>query len=307
MILVCGRTADPVTRFFCTRLDQLRTDYRLLDLSGYPTAHQIAYYRERNRGFGTISGPGWSLLTGDLTGVFVRNLEPDNSASGSPETRAQRVALEAEKDLGLDSIWAALDCPVANPPTSLWSNHSKPYQTLFIRGGRLQIPKTLITNDEAEAKRFYEAAKGRVIYKSMGARSTGTHRFSIKNVHGSGSVSSGNAPLQLQEEVPGVDIRLHVVRDRVFATKVYCPETDYRLVDPKSVRLEATTVPTSIAAECIRITNEFGLLFSGIDLRETPDGRYFFFEVNTVPGFAFYEERTGQQISAALSDVLTGR
>jgi hypothetical protein len=140
-----------------------------LDLSSYPTAHQIAYYRERNKVFGTISGPGWSLLTGDLTGVFVRNLEPDNSASGSPETRAQRVALQAEKDLGLDSIWAALDCPVANPPTSLWSNHSKPYQTLFSRGGRLQIPKTLITNDEAEAKRFHEAAKGRVIYKSMGA------------------------------------------------------------------------------------------------------------------------------------------
>jgi glutathione synthase/RimK-type ligase-like ATP-grasp enzyme len=304
MILVCGRTADPVIRFFCARLDQLQTDYRLLELSSYPIAHQIVCYRERNKVFGTIAGPGWSLLTGDLTGVFVRNLEPDAGEPGSPEARAQRVALEAEKDLGLDSIWAALDCPVANPPTSLWSNHSKPYQTLLIRGGRLQIPKTLITNDETKAKRFYEAAKGRVIYKSMGARSTGTHRLSIKNFHG--LVSSGNAPLQLQEEVPGVDIRLHVVRDRVFATKVYCREADYRLADPKSVRLEATTVPTSIAAECIRITNEFGLLLSGIDLRETPDGRYFFFEINTVPGFAFYEERTGQQISAALSDVLSG-
>jgi glutathione synthase/RimK-type ligase-like ATP-grasp enzyme len=304
MILVCGRIADPVTRFFCTRLDQLRTDYRLLDLSSYPRAYEIAYYRERNKVFGTISGPGWSLPTGELAGVFVRNLEPDDGASGSPETRGQRVAIEVEKDLGLDSIWAALDCPVANPPTSLWSNHSKPYQTLFIRGGGLQIPKTLITNNEAEAKRFYEAADGRVIYKSMGARSTGTHRLSIKDVHG--LVSSGNAPLQLQEEVPGVDIRLHVVRDRVFATKVYCGETDYRLAGPKSVRLEETRVPTSIAAECIRITNEFGLLLSGIDLRETPDGRYFFFEVNTVPGFAFYEERTGQQISAALSNILSG-
>jgi glutathione synthase/RimK-type ligase-like ATP-grasp enzyme len=305
MILVCGRIADPVTCFFCTRLDQLRTDYRLLDLSSYPTAYQIVYYRECNKVFGTISGPGWSLLIGDLTGVFVRNLEPDNSTSASSETRAQRVALEAEKDLGLDSIWAALDCPVANPPSSLWSNHSKPYQTLFIRGGQLQIPKTLITSDEAEAERFYEAANGRVIYKSMGARSRGTHRFSLNKM--SELVSAGNAPLQLQEEVPGVDIRLHVVRDRVFATKVYCRETDYRLADSKSLRLETTTVPASIAAECIRITNEFGLLLSGIDLRETPDGRYFFFEVNTAPGFAFYEERTGQQISAALSDVLTDR
>jgi hypothetical protein len=305
MLLVCGRTSDPVIRFFCTRLDQLRTDYRLLDLSSYPRAYEIAYYRERNKVFGTISGPGWSLLTGELTGVFVRNLEPDDSASGSPETRAQRVALEAEKDLGLDSIWAALECPVANPPASLWSNHSKPYQTLFIRGGRFQIPKTLITNNEAEAKRFYEAAEGRVIYKSMGARSRGTHRFSLNKM--SELVSAENAPLQLQEEVTGVDIRLHVVRDQVFATKVCCPETDYRLADPKSLRLEATTVPASIAAECIRITNRFGLLLSGIDLRETRDGRYFFFEVNTVPGFAFYEERTGQPISAALSDVLTGR
>jgi len=305
MILVCGRATDPVTSFFCTRLDQLQTDYRLLDLSSYPSTYHVTCYREHNKVFGTISGPGWSLPTGDLTGVFVRNLEPDNSASGSSETRAHRVALEAEKDLGLESIWAGLDCPVANPPTSGWSNHSKPYQTLLIRGGLLQIPKILITNDQAEAKRFYEAAKGRVIYKSMGARSRGTHRFSLNKM--SDLVSAGKAPLQLQEEVTGVDIRLHVVRDQVFATKVYCEDTDYRLADPKSVRLEATTVPSSIANECIRIANKFGLLLSGIDLRETPDGRYFFFEANTVPGFAFYEERTGQQISAALSDLLTGR
>ena len=305
MILVCGRTADPVILFFCGRLDQMGAGYRFFDLNIYPRGYQVTQYREADKVFGSISGPGWSLATGDLTGVFVRNLEPDNDAAGNAQSPLLRAALQAEKDLGLESIWAGLKCPVVNRFTSGWSNQSKPYQTLRISGGLLHIPKTLITNSEAEAKRFYEAARGRVIYKSMAARSGGTHRLSLDKV--GGLISKGNAPLQLQEEITGVDIRVHVVGNEVFATKIYCQESDYRLVDPRSLRLEATTLPPMVAAECIRITSEFGLLLSGIDLRETSDGRYFFFEVNTVPGFAFYEERTGQAISAALLDVLAGR
>jgi D-alanine-D-alanine ligase-like ATP-grasp enzyme len=45
-------------------------------------------------------------------------------------------------------------------------------------------------------------------------------------------------------------------------------------------------------------------MFSGIDLKITPEGEVFCFEVNPSPGFNFYEVGTGQPISVALADLL---
>jgi len=41
-----------------------------------------------------------------------------------------------------------------------------------------------------------------------------------------------------------------------------------------------------------------------VDLRRTPDGRYFCFEANPTPAFAFYEQYTGQRIADKLIDAL---
>jgi glutathione synthase/RimK-type ligase-like ATP-grasp enzyme len=119
-------------------------------------------------------------------------------------------------------------------------------------------------------------------------------------------LATRDTPVQLQERIAGTDIRVHVVREQIFATAIRCQAIDYRRPGNEEIRLEAIELPTSIAAECMRITEQFGLVFSGVDLRETVEGRYYCFEVNPAPDFAFYEERTGQQISLALRDVLSG-
>ena len=48
----------------------------------------------------------------------------------------------------------------------------------------------------------------------------------------------------------------------------------------------------------------FDLLFAGIDLKETPEGEFYCFEVNPCPGFLYYERHTGQPISTALAELL---
>jgi glutathione synthase/RimK-type ligase-like ATP-grasp enzyme len=67
-------------------------------------------------------------------------------------------------------------------------------------------------------------------------------------------------------------------------------------------------LPAAVEAACLRAARDLDLLFAGIDLKQTPDGDYFCFEVNPCPGFIYYERRTRQPISAALADLLnTGR
>ena len=46
--------------------------------------------------------------------------------------------------------------------------------------------------------------------------------------------------------------------------------------------------------------------FAGIDLRITPDGETYCFEVNPSPAYSAFEEATGQPISLALARYLAG-
>jgi hypothetical protein len=303
MILVCGDEGDRVTRFFCKRLDALGAKYELFNLRCYPRAHQLTQYRGDSC-YGSISLPGGSVRTSELSGVFVRDQsrwEPRSASHSDPDIS---LALYAEKALGLESFWAELDCVVVNRFASNWSNQSKPYQTLIVRGGLFEIPKTLITNDPGVGRRFHEQVRGQVIYKSASGRSLGTKRVDQEIL--TDLLSTRDAPIQLQERVPGVDVRVHVVRDQIFATRIRSEAIDYRLDNSSRTRLDPCDLPATVASECIRITNQFGLLFCGIDLRETPEGKYYFFEANPAPDFAFYEEKTGQEISVALCDVLSG-
>jgi glutathione synthase/RimK-type ligase-like ATP-grasp enzyme len=59
-----------------------------------------------------------------------------------------------------------------------------------------------------------------------------------------------------------------------------------------------------VEAACLRLAHAFDLLFAGIDLKQTPEGEFFCFEVNPCPGFLYYERHTRQPISTALADLL---
>jgi D-alanine-D-alanine ligase-like ATP-grasp enzyme len=50
-----------------------------------------------------------------------------------------------------------------------------------------------------------------------------------------------------------------------------------------------------------------GLGLAGIDLRLDPDGQWWCFEVNTAPGFIWFEDHTGLPIAAAVARALARR
>lgn len=68
--------------------------------------------------------------------------------------------------------------------------------------------------------------------------------------------------------------------------------------------MEAIKLPDQLAAACLRISSDLGLLHAGIDLKETPGGEWYCLEVNPCPGFIYYERNTGQPISLALAELL---
>jgi D-alanine-D-alanine ligase-like ATP-grasp enzyme len=55
---------------------------------------------------------------------------------------------------------------------------------------------------------------------------------------------------------------------------------------------------------CINLTSHLKLEFSGIDLKITPQGEIYCLEVNSSPGFSYYELSTGQPIAKTLAQHL---
>jgi hypothetical protein len=195
---------------------------------------------------------------------------------------------------------------VVNRPGAMASNASKPYQAQVISRHGFSVPETLITNDPDEALEFYRT-RDRVVYKSAsGVRSivqtmTDDDLTRLERLR--------TCPVQFQAYVPGVDVRVHTVGGEVFATEVTSAATDYRYavhqVDEPAV-LTATELDSRVAARCLELADDLGLDFAGIDLKLTPDGEVFCFEVNPSPAYSYFEAHTGQPIAAALARHLMG-
>jgi hypothetical protein len=304
MILVAGGLADSVTELVCARLDERGYAYRLLDLARYPAGHRVAWRWRDGGPEGTIESSDWSLNLADITGVYVRFLGPEGRVplNRAPETAD---ALRAEADTGLMALLEDLPCPVVNRVAGGMSNNSKPYQALLLHRAGLRVPPTLVTNDPEAARAFY-AAHSAVIYKSASGIRSIVRRLQPDTLPRLELLQDG--PAQFQAYVPGDNVRVHTVGDRVFAVRIRSQAVDYRYAhrDGLTVEMEPTTLPRAIEQACLRVARGLDLLFAGIDLKETPDGDWYCFEVNPCPGFLYYERHSRLPISAALADLLRG-
>jgi glutathione synthase/RimK-type ligase-like ATP-grasp enzyme len=155
--------------------------------------------------------------------------------------------------------------------------------------------------------REFMARHGRAVYKSVsGVRSI------VEEVGAEALARLDDirwCPVQFQAYVEGVDVRVHVVGERVFATRVASDAADYRYAgvrDGVPARLEATRLSEAVEARCVDLTARLGLRFGGIDLRITPDDRVVCFEVNPCPAYTYYEGNTGQPIARAVAHHLAG-
>ena len=304
MILVCGGLADTVTELVCARIEHLGYDYRLLDLGRYPDGYTISWTWDGPHPEGSIRGPDWILDIAELSGVYVRYLGLDGHAPMSSVPDGFEDAALAECQAGLAVFLDQLPCPVVNRIAPGMSNHSKPYQALAIRQTGLRTPRTLITSDPAAAREFYDAGGGQVVFKSLSGIRSVVRRMTDSDLDRLELLRHG--PAQFQSFVPGDNIRVHVVGGELFATRCRSEIVDYRYARRQggSVTMEPVSLPDWVRAACFALGPAAGLLISGIDLKETPDGEYYCFEVNPSPGFSWYEQETGQPISAALVELL---
>lgn len=243
----------------------------------------------------------------DLAKIEAAYLRPYCSADlpiVQQAAQKDRVRLHAERVDEVLCSWADLTpALVVNRPRAMASNNSKPYQSTFAQALGFAVPDTLITTDPDAARQFWEG-HGTVIYKSMSAIRSVVSRLIPERAGDLEAVMW--CPTQFQEYIPGVDYRVHVVGERVFACTITSLADDYRYAASQgyTTEIRACDLPQEIAERCRVLTERLRLRVSGIDLRLRPDGRWYCFEVNPSPAFTYYQDATGQNIDEALAHLL---
>jgi glutathione synthase/RimK-type ligase-like ATP-grasp enzyme len=113
-------------------------------------------------------------------------------------------------------------------------------------------------------------------------------------------------PVQFQRQVPGMDVRVHVVGRQTFASAIDSDAIDYRYAARQgtTAKLREYDLDSEVRARCVRLAATLELPFAGIDLRLASGGEVYCFEVNPSPAYSYYEHHTGQPISKAVAALL---
>jgi glutathione synthase/RimK-type ligase-like ATP-grasp enzyme len=244
----------------------------------------------------------------DMHGLYVRLVDDEvlpEFQRLAPHDPLRAHARQLIQHLSLWAEWSG--ARTVNRLAAMASNNSKPYQAQFIQRHGFLTPETLITNDPDAATTFCEHHAGRVIYKSIsGVRSIVQAWDPAADLANLGRIR--HCPTQFQEQVPGFDVRVHVIGELTLAIRIAADATDYRYAMQQTgaaATLTAYDLDPEVAANCVALSQALELDFSGIDLRFAPNGDVYCFEVNPCPGYTYYEAHTGQPIAARLAEYLT--
>ena len=189
---------------------------------------------------------------------------------------------------------------ILNAPWSMGSNMSKPYQAQLIRDAGFKIPPTCITSEKKALQQFQQQYKPQ-IYKSISSVRSIVKEFAAADEKMLDKIQY--LPTQFQQKLEGINIRVHVVGDVLFATKIETEVTDYRYArrENKTASLSTYKLPPKIEQACFKLSRDLHLTLCGIDLFLTTENEYYCFEVNPSPGYSYFQSNTGQDISRAIA------
>ncbi|MFZ0179066.1 MAG: RimK domain-containing protein ATP-grasp, partial [Candidatus Dormiibacterota bacterium] len=279
MVVVIGLATDSAIRLVCSALDERRMPFLVLDPRAIPRYSGIdVLISEDGQPTGSISTPDGTIELGAVTAVFARLEDTSHAASEAG------VARGGDVDEALASWLDRASALVVNRPSAQVSNSSKPLQHGIIRRAGLRAPQTVVSNIGRSVHEMGRDGEDR-IYKSVG----GT-RSIVRPLDPSRAdpCAVSTTPTMYQRRVPGTDVRAHVIGNEVDAVEILSDDVDYRY--PTAGRLPKlcpTRLPVDVQEACVALTSMCGLSFAGIDLRRTPSGEFYCFEVNPSPAFSY--------------------
>ena len=311
MIVAVTHEADEDAEAVLEALARLGAEVVVVDLARFPGLGAVAF---EHGGYG--AGERWllprhgpAIRAGGVTAVWWRRTRPHVPHPGLSGADAGFAVRQTEE--AVRGFFGALPARFVNDPWRDAAACHKPRQLAAAEAAGLAVPPTLVTSDPDRARAFVEALRGgRVVHKALHATAVDWHPTRFLEGRDLDNLAAIRlAPAILQAYVPGVDLRVIAVGDRLFAAGIDASATaspqDFRTVYD-DCRVAPVELPGPVAAGLRRLMASLGLAYGAIDLRRRPDGQHLFLEVNPSGLWRFVEDRTGQPISRAIAEHLAG-
>lgn len=248
---------------------------------------------------------GWCLSR--PAAVYIRSLHRCPLTFGSEIESAMRenwrgTLVELRQRSAMVSAallrWEMLGTAFYNPITVI-NNVVKPYQLACLQAAGLPVPDTLWSNDPEAVRRF--CSEHEAIYKPV-AGGAPTRKVQPHDLEPERLAKLPASAVCFQELMPGDDVRVYVIDDRVVcAMRIHTDTIDFRL-NVKGI--EAIELPDEVKVWCIRAAEVLGLRYTGMDIKGDRDGNYRILELNSSPMFLGFEAQAGVEIGGPLCDAL---
>ncbi|WP_434387992.1 MvdC/MvdD family ATP grasp protein [Melittangium boletus] len=290
-----------------------------IDVEGFPARWELTSVLGPSGEDVVLHTPAGAVHAWQVHAVWLRRRPaPRLEASLDPawregRARAARAALEG----ALDGLSAA-GCRFINPLEADAAAENKARQLRLARQLGLEVPRTVVTNDPARVRAFFEEVQGRMVAKmltplsqSMRGDAPFVYTSAIRPDHLEHLDGLRHGPMVFQERLDKAHaLRVAVVGARCFTGALEASRSAAGQVDRRRARHEESpwahgTLPPAVAGRLVRLVAALGLVYGAADFIVTPEGRCVFLEVNPGGEWGMLERNLELPISEALADALS--
>lgn len=299
-VLILGNQHDQHAKYMLELLQSLGAKAEFLDVGEFPATLKAAFDPQHQVGHFVLPS-GLKIKFSDIRSIYWRNYNRVALASQFhlPHHDQRHIAENDSRSL-IESLLAEIPCRWVNGLEGYLQHQRKPSALAKAAAIGLLVPATIITN-ELEAIIAFREQYPNCIFKPVqgGAH---TRRLTKDPIDHNQWRALSLCPVTIQEEIVGTNIRVFVIGDEVYGCEVLTEHIDFR--DDQQPIIRAVEIPAEIQANSIRVARKLSLLWTGIDYRLTPDGRYYFLEANPSPMFLGFQARSGLPLAERLAALL---
>ncbi len=267
-----------------------------------------------------IGRDGQVVELGDLKAAWHRRLAVGKAIPDTLERQVRAASVEESRRV-VHGLLASLSCFVLDPWNRIRLGETKQLQLELARAVGLDVPRTLVTNDPAAVRAFWDECGGRVVGKMMASfaiHEDGREKVVFTNPIAESDLAALDGlrlcPMTFQEKLEkSLELRATIVGRRVFTAAIDSNAMERSKTDWRREGLaligswKPHALPPDVERGLLAVMDALGLNYGAADFVITPEGRHVFLEVNPAGEFFWLERENRFPISEALADVLLGR
>ncbi len=311
MLLILTSDKDLTADFLIVELIDRNLPYFRLNAEELTTAN-YTFSLTASRMRREISVGPRTLDLDRVTAVWYRRaIQPGPVAALSPGERIFVAGELRHLAMGLvlnpDVIWV-------NPIDRVSVAEHKLYQLQIARELGFRVPRTLVSRDPLELRKFAEENKSGTICKPIfhgmffdetSSYSVYTRRVTPESID---AESVRSCPALFQEEIPRIaDVRATFIGSQCFVADI---KGDSSLVDWRDpdvpVRYSESGLSADVQMMCQSMLVKLGLKYGAFDFVRTPDDELVFLEINPTGEWAWLEDRLGFPMRDAFIQLFFG-